>query len=1114
MKLRDILFALASCAALASAILPSAACGQTETLIVPADHFPGLQLEEAIPARFSSGEEVVLAGELADASLSQVLFSFASQSGGQDVEFSISSVRAGRFARTIVFDHRRTGTYDLVVYAGNRGESLSSLGVYSAIAVTEGSGPVLAPTRFFDGLVLDNPLPSDLPFGIAIPFAGQVADPQIRQFRIEIAGAGAPRVLEVGLEQGRFSRPLRLGPDQTGDLVLSVIAQLSDGGYWEQGAFTIHGIQMPSPHLVVGVLTLSLLPGTEESVPLHNHGDAPLVLGEITVDEPFQVVAAPATVPAGGSSAIRVSYTGSGGDEGMLIATSDDPRAPQTQVALQGLTPAQAIGALRHQRADADGTLRLDLDLAVEEYALALYSAQVCGPDTGATYTFSVGGSTPAARLVPIEPVATPRDLAEATVRQRERTLARRLHLLRLPAAKLAAVDYSPGHRRDFVFDDFGPVPRQVVGSRVVATNARAAAFVHEAWYDPNPSALPVEQIQAMIDQFAADFDLIVSTFGRPSDVDGDGRIAFLFTPLVDAVGLAGFLDPGSVVPIEAGGNGNLTDLLFLSPSEPGPAYRPLLVHEFQHLINYNQHVLTRHGEPEHSWLNEGLSHLSEDLVGGFLDGGNAQLVQAFLADPGSVSLAGDAVMDLGKRGASYLFVRSLVDRLGPGVLLRLVQSGLADRDNVEQASGEPFAQLLAFWATQLYASGTGLTQHARFAYTSPMLQTDGGRGFPMPASLVHRVGDPALSGRLRPRGVNFLQLQGESTSLVELLSDPSAELGVAILTQPLGFIPPVRIPSAYFTDVALDTPLPGEFVTGEPIPVRGRLADTTATQVALQLSPKFGDEALVFQLVATQGEFARTLVLDHTAAGQYDLALFAGQSGERLDMLGEYGPVRVRRGRGVVHLPPGYFNHVLLDAPLKTAWEVGEVLALSGRVQDAAATAILFRLVDEGGEEALRSQLEVSGERFSGPLSAEALAAGGYLLEVYVGDRQLAFVGVSPLIRIAAEAATVVSAERGAHPGEFALHQNFPNPFNGWTAIPFTVPTPGTGGAERVELVIHDLAGQRLTTLTDGPVAAGPHLVHWDGYTDARSRVASGVYLCRLTAGPRVVTRKLVLVR
>ena len=134
MKLRDILFALASCAALASAILPSAACGQTETLIVPADHFPGLQLEEAIPARFSSGEEVVLAGELADASLSQVLFSFASQSGGQDVEFSISSVRAGRFARTIVFDHRRTGTYDLVVYAGNRGESLSSLGVYPLVA--------------------------------------------------------------------------------------------------------------------------------------------------------------------------------------------------------------------------------------------------------------------------------------------------------------------------------------------------------------------------------------------------------------------------------------------------------------------------------------------------------------------------------------------------------------------------------------------------------------------------------------------------------------------------------------------------------------------------------------------------------------------------------------------------------------------------------------------------------------------------------------------------------------------------------------------------------------------------------------------------------------------
>jgi len=1097
-----------ACAALYITIAPPPAQAQS----VPPDHFPGLLLEEAIPTRFSSGDAVILAGVLTDASLTEILFSFQLPSGAGEVEFFVDHVRDGHFGRTIVLDHAQAGTYDLVVYAGHLGESLPALGGYSTVTVTEGSGAVLIPTRFFDGLVLDAPLPSRLPFGIAIPFAGQISDPRIRRFRLEIAGPGAPRALEMGLEQGRFSRPLRLRPDETGDLTLSVIAELRDGGHWQRGAFAIRGVDGPSPHLVAGVLALSLLPGAEETVPLHNHGDAPLILGEITVGEPFRVVAAPATIPAGGIEAIRLSYAGDGGDEGMLVVGTDDPRAPEVRIALQGLRRTSVLPSLRHLRADADGFLQVELDLGAEDYALALYSAQVQGLDTSAVYAFSVGGEDlPLSRPVVDRQASTPRDLAEAGLRQRERALAGRLRQLRPPAAKLAAVDYRIGDRRDFVFDEFGPVSRQVISGRVVAINSLATAFVHEAWYDPDPSALPVEQIQAMIDQFAADLDLIVGVFGKPSDVDGDGRICFLFTPLVDAVGLAGFQDPGSVVPVEAGGNGNLTDLLFLSPTQSASSYRSLLVHEFQHLINYNQHVLTRFGEPEHSWLNEGLSHLSEDLVGGFVDGGNAQLVQAYLADPGAVGLEGDAVMDLRKRGAAYLFVRSLVDHLGEGVLLRLVQSGLADRDNVEQASGEPFAQLLAAWATQLYASGTGLARHERFAYAADMLQTEAGRGLPMPAALSHRSGAPALAGRLRPRGVSFVQVLGEAAAAMELRVDPAAELGAVVLPLPRGFIAPVRIPAAYFPGLVLDTPLPGEFLTGEPVPVRGVLADSSATQMAVRLIPLAADHELSFYLGAVQGRFARTLVLDHLEAGEYDLALFAGQAGEPLHPLGRYGPVRVHGGSGVVHLPAAYYDHVLLDGPLSMAWDIGEVVTLAGVVLDPTATGVLFRLLDEAGGEVTRALMQVSQERFTGALSIEGLAAGKYRLEVYVGDQQLAHAGVSPTIRIGAHTPTAVWVGEAVRPDEFALYQNFPNPFNGWTAIPFTVPARGAG---QVELVISDLAGQRLASLVRGPFPAGHHVAHWDGYTDSRSPVASGLYLCRLTAGPRVGTRKLLLIR
>lgn len=82
------------------------------------------------------------------------------------------------------------------------------------------------------------------------------------------------------------------------------------------------------------------------------------------------------------------------------------------------------------------------------------------------------------------------------------------------------------------------------------------------------------------------------------------------------------------------GGSGNQTDLLFLSPTQPATSYRSLLVHEFQHLINFHQHILVRGGTSEATWLDEGLSHVAEDLVDCFVSGGNSDNVREFLADP------------------------------------------------------------------------------------------------------------------------------------------------------------------------------------------------------------------------------------------------------------------------------------------------------------------------------------------------------------------------------------------------------------------------------------------------------------------------------------------------
>jgi len=88
-------------------------------------------------------------------------------------------------------------------------------------------------------------------------------------------------------------------------------------------------------------------------------------------------------------------------------------------------------------------------------------------------------------------------------------------------------------------------------------------------------------------------------------------------------------------------------------------------------------------------------------------------------------------------------------------------------------------------------------------------------------------------------------------------------------------------------------------------------------------------------------------------------------------------------------------------------------------------------------------------------------------------------------------------------------LKQNFPNPFNGETVIPFSLPAGG-----EVELGVYDLAGQQVTTLVRGTRPAGAHAARWDGRDESGRDLASGVYLYRLRSGGRAETRKLVLLR
>jgi hypothetical protein len=70
------------------------------------------------------------------------------------------------------------------------------------------------------------------------------------------------------------------------------------------------------------------------------------------------------------------------------------------------------------------------------------------------------------------------------------------------------------------------------------------------------------------------------------------------------------------------------------------------------------------------------------------------------------------------------------------------------------------------------------------------------------------------------------------------------------------------------------------------------------------------------------------------------------------------------------------------------------------------------------------------------------------------------------------------------------------------------------TSRAGRVSLSIFDVAGRRVADVTGGSGAAGRHTLEWSGSSEAGTRVASGLYLGRLSTPDGVRTVKLVHLR
>lgn len=264
----------------------------------------------------------------------------------------------------------------------------------------------------------------------------------------------------------------------------------------------------------------------------------------------------------------------------------------------------------------------------------------------------------------------------------------------------------------------------------------------------------PLGFTDAQLTEFGKLFDdvlypLGIQTFGDVSDIDATGKIIVLMTQRINALVARNECSNGIVTGYFYGfdlsstsTNSNRGEVFYALVPDPEGAHScsvsvasvqrivpATFIHELQHMISYNQHVLARRGQQEKVWLNEGLSLIAEEMGSKYYEQkypaplGRANPEQLFpdssqgfivpnlnyaydyLAAPEQSSVTSfDDFGTLPERGAAWLFLRWLGDQKGEGIYRQLVQTNLTSIENVERQAGEPFHRLFGDFTIAAYA--------------------------------------------------------------------------------------------------------------------------------------------------------------------------------------------------------------------------------------------------------------------------------------------------------------------------------------------------------------------------------------------------------------------------
>jgi hypothetical protein len=433
-----------------------------------------------------------------------------------------------------------------------------------------------------------------------------------------------------------------------------------------------------------------------------------------------------------------------------LTACANEPNPP-TPLDCAGVAPTTlAAGQFTILDASQNACVRIPGAGAAETQYLYVALA-TAGMETtsgvSAPYTLTGGAAVVAAaaalRQATFDRAPTAAQAFHDRLRNIERDLTSQPAVLSQSRARISAsvvpVPPTVGTQRTFDVcattscDSFVPstATAKVVGARV-------AIYVDDS--------APAGYTQADLDNVGQLFDsqlypIDTTAFGRESDLDSNGVVIVLLTQRVNALSpncqttgsvILGYFFGLDLLPSQPHSNdgeifygavpGSTTGGCSIPTSLAIEALPGVFIHEFQHMISFNQHVLLRNSPVEEIWLNEGLSHFAEELGGenvpdafcmpafpnceSQFNGDNISnsfkyldSVEAnFLIEPSSSSGT------LPERGANWLFVRWLADHFaateprGTELTRALVQTNVIGAANVTAVTGEDFSTLVSQW--------------------------------------------------------------------------------------------------------------------------------------------------------------------------------------------------------------------------------------------------------------------------------------------------------------------------------------------------------------------------------------------------------------------------------